>query len=255
MYAVGENVERNQEKAIDLCRQIAMDGHINGALLLGELLVTSGQRAEGVDWWKKASDHGSERAKTLLEIATWRWEKPIPGQRRFIESDHFYQGWNNCGATSIAMLARHFGGQPTPYDVKRLCLENPIGVGTDWEDLVSTCKTYHQKWKMITFSMDDAGFNQGVAFIQSELDVGRPVVIDFTITFRSNGKERKGGHTLTVGGYNKELDQFLLRNPNQPPPGLQLISTNELKEKWYSDGYSRLSNGVTSRPLIVVDSQ
>jgi hypothetical protein len=49
------------------------------------------------------------------------------------------------------------------------------------------------------------------------------------------------------------LDQFVLKNPNQPPPGIQLMSAEELKSKWHSRGYSRLAKDRAARPLIVME--
>ena len=88
--------------------------------------------------------------------------------------------------------------------------------------------------------------------IRQHLDANRPVVIDFTVIRKRSGRTERFGHTLLVVGYNTELDQFVLKNPNQPPPGIQLMSAEELKSNWYSRGYSRFSKGRSARPLIVV---
>lgn len=253
LYAAGEGLSQDRKKAEQLCEQIAQQGHANGSLLLGELLESQGKRTAAQKWWTSAAERGSEGAKTLLEFQSWRYQDPTPGSLAYVEVDHLYQGWNNCGATSIAMFARKAGAEITPYDVKRLCPESPIGTGTDWEDLLAVCKKLKQPWKMVEFANDDKGFEEGIEFIRKHLDAGQPVVIDFTVIRHENGKELKFGHTLLVVGYNKEQDQFVLKNPNQPPPGLQLISTADLKTSWVSDGYSRLSEGKAARPLIVLE--
>ena len=253
LYAAGEGLSQDRKKAEQLCEQIAEEGHADGLLLLGELLQSQGKRDDARKWWALAADQGNEGAKTLLEFQSWRYRDPVPGALAYVEVDHLYQGWNNCGATSIAMFARKAGAEITPYDVKRLCPADPIGTGTDWEDLLAVCKKLKQPWKMVEFANDDQGFDEGTAFIRKHLDAGQPVVIDFTVIRHRDGKELKFGHTLLVVGYNKEQDRFVLKNPNQPPPGLQLISTADLKTSWVSDGYSRLAEGKAARPLIVLE--
>jgi len=140
-----------------------------------------------------------------------------------------------------------------PYEVKRLCPQNPIGTGTDWADLLAVSNVLNQKWKMLTFANTEQGFAKGVQSIQQHLDAGNPVVIDFTVLQERNGKQEKFGHTLLVVGYNTKRDQFVLKNPNQPPPGIELMSAKELQASWYSSGYSRLAEGQAARPLIVID--
>ncbi len=252
MYATGESVPKDREKAMVLCRDAAKGGHMNAALLMGELEMSGGNVKEAYKWWKEAAKLGSPHAKTLLEIDGWRRAEDVPGKHAYVEVDHIYQGWNNCGATSVSMFLRYLGADLTPYDVKRLCPENPIGVGTDWQDLLAVSNEVDQKWDLVTFDYTDDGFDEGAGVIRNHLDAGHPVVIDFTIVRIENGEEKKHGHTLTVVGYHKEKDLFVLNNPNQPSPGIQLKSSEELKKSWYSTGYSRLSKGRAARPLIVV---
>jgi hypothetical protein len=42
-------------------------------------------------------------------------------------------------------------------------------------------------------------------------------------------------------------------NPAVAAPGLQLITTAELKNFWRSDRYAALSKGALSRPAFVID--
>ena len=251
LYASGEGLPLDRKKARELCRSIAEKGHANGMLLLGELCTMKGEQEAAHTWWRKAAKLGSTQAEALLQLENWRHLDPVAGKLAYVEVDHLYQGWNNCGATSIAMFARHSGSRTTPYDVKRLCPRSPIGTGTDWADLVAASQSLEQEWRMVTFPNDDAGFDRGAKEIRQHLDVNRPVVIDFTVIRHENGREKRYGHTLLVVGYNLELDQFVLKNPNQPPPGIELMSAQELKSNWYSRGYSRLAKGRSARPLIV----
>jgi len=255
MQAAGEGLPQDRKKAQELCKSIADKGDINGMLLLGELYSRRGEEENARQWWGQAAKRGSNQAKTLLQLSEWRHLKPVAGSLAYVEVDHLYQGRNNCGSTSIAMFARHAGIDTTPYDVKRMCPQSPIGTGTDWEDLVAAGKKLGQQWKMPTFSNDDAGFNEGIEVVRKHLDARRPVVIDFTVTRDRDGEIQHFGHTLLLVGYNAELNQYVLKNPNQPPPGIQFMSAQELKENWYSGGYSRLAKGQAARPLIVREGQ
>jgi tetratricopeptide (TPR) repeat protein len=252
LHAAGEHLPQDRRKALQLSHSIAERGHLSGILLSGELHAQLGEHEAARRWWKKAADRGSDQAKALLALAEWRHQDPVEGSRAYVEVDHIYQGWNNCGATSMAMFARHAGSDATPYSIKRLCPQSPIGTGTDWEHLIAAGTKLGQRWKLVTFTNDDAGFADGVKAVRDHLDQGQPVVIDFTVEKRENGKVRKFGHTLLVVGYHAGLDQFVLKNPNQPSPGIQLMSAEQLKAKWYSAGYSQSAKGRVARPLIVV---
>jgi len=252
LHAAGEGLPQDREKAKALCRSIAEAGNVYGMLLLGELHETQGKHAAAQQWWKRAADRGSVQAKALLQLSKWRHQDPVRGRHAYVDVAHFHQGWNNCGATSIAMFARRDCPEVTPYDVKRLCPQSPIGTGTDWEHLVAAGTTLGQRWELITFPNNDTGFAEGSKVIREHLDLRYPVVIDFTVVkVDKAGKKRHFGHTLLVVGYNVELDQFVLKNPNQPSPGIQLMSAEELKRNWYSGGYSRSAKGQVARPLIV----
>ncbi|MGI9241834.1 MAG: C39 family peptidase [Verrucomicrobiales bacterium] len=252
LLAAGEGIGKDRARAKQLCESIAGRGDVNGMLLLGELCSVQGEQDQAKEWWSRAAEAGSIQAKALLKLGDWRHEDSRAGQLGYVELDHLYQGWNNCGATSVAMLARHSGADVTPYDLKRLCPRSPIGTGTDWADLVAAGDELDQRWEMIAFADDDAGFASGVAVIRQHLDANRPVVIDFTVTRELDGRTEHFGHTLLVVGYNADLDQFVLKNPNQPPPGIQLMSGEQLKSNWGSRGYSRLAKGQRARPLIVL---
>ena len=255
LHAAGEGLPQDQEKAQALCKSIAERGDIRGMLLLGELHEAQGEHAAAQQWWKQAADRGSTQAKALLQLSKWRHREPVRGSHAYVDVAHFYQGWNNCGATSIAMFARHAGRDVTPYDVKRLCPQSPIGTGTDWAHLVAAGTKLGQRWELLTFPNDDTGFTEGVKAIRKHLDLRRPVVIDFTvIKVDEEGQSRRFGHTLIAVGYNVELNQFVLKNPNQPSPGIQLMSAEELRGNWCSGGYSRSAKGQVARPLIVMKS-
>ena len=250
IYASGEFVPRNEEKSEALCRELAKKDHSNAMLLLGEICDRRGDLEEARSWWQKASDLGNPQGKDLLEIVHWKDASAVAGEHAYVDVDHLYQGWNNCGATTMSMFLRQAGGSLTPYDVKRHC-PSPIGTGTDWQHLVAVAPEAKQDWKLITFPYTEKGFDEGLTEIQSILDQELPVVIDFTYVRIENGEEKRNGHTLLVVGYHKENDQIVLKNPNQPAPGIQLMTAEELKKNWYSSGYSRSAKGKTARPLIV----
>ena len=251
LSAAGEGIPEDAKRAEELCRRIAPRGHANANLLLGELLWKKGSQDLAKESWSLAKRTGSRQGGALLELSEWRAQKPEKGSFAFVEVSHLYQGWNNCGATSIAMFARHLGVDINPYAVKRLCPRSPIGTGTDWADLLEAARQLGQAWELKTFSHDEKGFSEGTQYIRDHLDAGQPVVIDFTITREENGEVLRNGHTLLVVGYRADRDQYIVKNPNQPPPGIEIMSTKELESSWYSRGYSRLGKGKSARPLIV----
>jgi hypothetical protein len=147
------------------------------------------------------------------------------------------------------MVGKKVGG----WDYKRLC-PSPLGTGTDWGDLVKASEKIGLKFKLITFTPDDEGFEKATAFARQEIDAGRPVVIDFKYLGPQypNGE---AGHTLTLAGYILSEDLYVLCNPAIPTPGLQLISAADLKHYWRSDHYGECSKNILSRPAIVSEQQ
>ena len=162
---------------------------------------------------------------------------------------HCYE-YNNCGSTACATFARFQGSENGGWDFKKLS-PSPLGTGTDWGHLLDASAKIGQKWKLITFTPDDAGFEKATAFLKSELDAGRPVVVDFKYIGPQypNGS---AGHTLNVCGYIAAENLYILCNPAVATPGLQLITAADLKDFWRSDHYGALSKGVLSRPAFVI---
>jgi hypothetical protein len=186
-----------------------------------------------------------------LKLIGYRRQKGEPGKFAFVPMPHIHQGYNNCGSTACASFARFQGSTIGGWDFKRLC-PSPPGTGTDWGHLLDASEKIGQKWNLITFTPDDPGFEQATALLKTELDAGRPVVVDFKYI----GPQYPGGnagHTLNVCGYIAEQDLYILCNPAVATPGLQLITADDLKNFWRSDHYGALSKGVLSRPAFVID--
>ena len=148
------------------------------------------------------------------------------------------------------MLARTQGKSVGGWDYKKLC-PTPLGTGTDWGDLVKASEKIGLNSKLVTFTPDDEGFEKATSFARSEIDSGRPLVIDFKYIGPQypNGE---AGHTLTLAGYIADENLYVLCNPAIASPGLQLISAADLKHYWRSDHYGKCSNNVLSRPAIVI---
>ena len=82
----------------------------------------AGQIDEARDSWQKASrlkpvgDTGqptqsndnmsAQEGADLLKLIDYRHRKSEPGVFAYVEAPHIHQGYNNCGATATAMLAR-----------------------------------------------------------------------------------------------------------------------------------------------------
>jgi hypothetical protein len=269
VYLSGEGVPPDPQEARRLATRSAELGDPSGLVVLGEIQFRAGQIDGARADWEKAShikpvgktgsplqpndNMSAQEGADLLKLIDFRGRKSEPRTFAFVDGPHVHQGYNNCGATASTMLARFQGAKLGAWDFKRLC-PSPVGTGTDWGDLLAAAEKIGLRRKLVTFPPDDAGFEKGTTFLRSELDAGRPVVIDFKFT----GPEFPGGeagHTLDVAGYIASEDLYILRNPAIATPGLELIAADDLKRYWRSDHYGSLSHGILSRPAIVIDGR
>jgi tetratricopeptide (TPR) repeat protein len=232
-YRSGEGVEADSVQARRLAERAAELNDPSGLVLLGEMQFQAGDLDAAKANWTKASklspttatghpaqpsgNASAQEAADLLKLIDYRQRKSEPGKFAFVQMPHIQQGYNNCGSTACAIFAR-FG----------------------------------QKWKLVTYTPDDDGFTKATDMLKSELDAGRPVIVDFKYIGPQfpNGS---AGHTLNVCGYIAKENLYILCNPAVATPGLQLITAADLKNFWRSDHYGALSKGVLSRPAFVID--
>ena len=265
-YLSGEGVAPDAVQARRLAERAAELNDPSGLVVLGEMQFQAGELDAAKANWTKASklrptgstghpaqpsaDASAQQGADLLKLIDYRQRKGVPGKFAIVKMPHIHQGYNNCGSTACATFARFQGSTIGGWDFKRLC-PSPLGTGTDWGDLLNASKKIGQKWKLITFTPDDAGFDEAIAFLKCELDAGRPMVVDFKYIGPQypNGS---AGHTLNVCGYLAEENLFILCNPAVATPGLQLITAADLKNYWRSDHYGDLSKGILSRPAFVI---
>lgn len=265
-YLSGEGVAPDAVQARRLAERAAELNNPSGLVVLGELQFQASELDAAKASWTKASkllptsstghpaqpsDNASaQQAADLLKLIEYRQRKGEPGKFAFVQMPHIHQGYNNCGSTACATFARFQGSKIGGWDFKRLC-PSPLGTGTDWGHLLEASKKIGQHWKLITFTPDDEGFEKATTFLKSELDDGRPVVVDFKYI----GPQYPGGsagHTLNVCGYIAAENLYILCNPAVATPGLQLITAADLKNFWRSDHYGTISQGVLSRPAFVM---
>jgi hypothetical protein len=147
------------------------------------------------------------------------------------------------------MMVQFQGVKASQYQVKRLC-PSPIGTGTDWRDLIAAAGQLKRRWELVTFHDDDQGFAQGVEMLHQQLDAGKPVIIDFTVS-DTNRPGEFAGHTLLVVGYVAAKEWLILQDPARDSPGLRVMPAAELKKLWHSRGYSSTARGI-ARPAIVI---
>lgn len=267
-YLSGEGVGRDEAKARRPAERAAELNNPSGLVVLGEIQFQTGNLEQAKANWTKASmlkpigptghpaqpsDNASaQQGADLLKLVEYRQRKSEPGKFAFLQMPHVYQGYNNCGASACAAFARFQGSDISGWGFKKLC-PSPFGTGTDWGHLLDASAKIEQKWKLITFTPDDAGFDEATAMLRRELDVGRPVVVDFKYI----GPQYPGGsagHTLNVCGYIAAENLYILCNPAVVTPGLQLITAADLKNFWRSDHYGALSKGALSRPAFIIDT-
>jgi TPR repeat protein len=266
-FHAGEGVPRDPAKARSLAERAAELGNAGGLVFLGELQFQAGDVEAAKESWTKASklqptaatghpaqpsDNASaKQGADLLKLIEYRQRKGEPGKFAFVQMPHILQGYNNCGSTACATFARFQGATLGGWDYKKLC-PSPLGTGTDWWHLLDASKKIGQKWKLVTYTPDDDGFDQATTMLKSELDAGRPVVVDFKYI----GPQYAGGfagHTLSVCGYIAKDDLYILCNPAVATPGIQLITAADLKDFWRSNYYGAQAKGVLSRPAFVID--
>jgi uncharacterized protein len=261
----GEGVAPDPIKARQLAERAVELKDPSGYVVLGEMHFQAGELEKAKELWSQVSKKNptqktsnpeqpsgtmaSQQGADLIKLMEYRTRKPEPGKFNVLSVSHELQGWNNCGSTSCAMLARMVGKKVGGWDYKKLC-PSPLGTGTDWGDLVKASEKIGLKFKLVTFTPDDEGFEKATAFARQEIDAGRPLVIDFKYLGPQypNGE---AGHTLLLAGYILEEDLYVLCNPAIPTPGLQLITAADLKHYWRSDHYGKCSNNILSRPAIV----
>ncbi|HEX8914452.1 MAG TPA: hypothetical protein VF796_19040 [Humisphaera sp.] len=266
-YLSGEGVAADAGRARRLAERAVELNDPSGFVVLGEMCYQAGEVDRARALWsavaktkptgptgnpeQPSGELAAQQGADLLKLIDRRRRPAEPGKFALLNVGHVHQGWNNCGATACAIFARAQGKPLGGWDYKRLC-PSPLGTGTDWGDLVAASKQVGLRWKLVTFTPDDDGFKQATAFARSELDAGRPLVIDFKYVGPRypNGE---AGHTLALVGYLADEDLYVLCNPALPTPGLQLITAADLKHYWRSDHYGRVSNNVLSRPAIVID--
>jgi TPR repeat protein len=267
-YLSGEGIPPDAALARSLAERAAELDDPSGIVLLGELQFLAGDLAAAKANWTKAShlrptsptghpaqpsaDASAQQGADLLKLIDYRQRPGEPGKFAFVKMPHVHQGYNNCGSTACATFARFQGSKIGGWDFKRLC-PSPLGTGTDWGHLLDASRKIDQKWKLVTFTPDDTGFDQATALLRSELDAGRPVVVDFKYIGPQypNGS---AGHTLNICGYLAAENLYILCNPAVGTPGLQLITAADLKDFWRSDHYGAISQGVLSRPAFVIDT-
>ncbi len=267
-YLSGEGVPPDAAQARRLAERAAELNEPSGLVVLGEMQFQAGDLDAAKSNWTKASklkptgatghpaqpsaNSSAQQGADLLKLIEYRQRSGEPGKFAFVQMPHVHQGYNNCGSTACATFARFQGSKIGGWDFKRLC-PSPLGTGTDWGHLLDASAKIGQQWKLITFTPDDDGFEKATVFLKSELDAGRPVVVDFKYI----GPQYPGGsagHTLNVCGYIATENLYILCNPAVASPGLQLITADDLKNFWRSDHYGAISKGVLSRPAFVIEA-
>ncbi|MEI6175341.1 MAG: hypothetical protein WCS43_00500 [Verrucomicrobiota bacterium] len=267
-YFSGEGIAPDPVQARRLAERAAELNDPSGLVVLGEMQYQAGDLDAAKATWTKASklrptgrtghpsqpsaEGSAQQSADLLKLIDYRQRKGEPGKFAIVNMPHIHQGYNNCGSTACATFARFQGSKIGGWDFKRLT-PSPLGTGTDWGHLLDASKKIGQKWKLVTFTPDDEGFAKATVMLKSELDAGRPIVVDFKYIGPQyhNGS---AGHTLNICGYLAEENLYILCNPAVATPGLQLITADDLKNYWRSDHYGELSKGVLSRPAFIIDS-
>ncbi len=164
MYLAGDGVAADAKQALRLATRAAELNDPNGLVVLGEIHYQAGEIEQARACWTKVSklkrvgltghpeqpgdQAAAQQGADLLKLIDYRGRKPEPNKFALVATQHLYQGWNNCGATSCAMLARSQGAKVGGWDFKKLC-PSPVGTGTDWGDLLKASEQLKQRWKLV----------------------------------------------------------------------------------------------------------
>ncbi|MFO0823856.1 MAG: tetratricopeptide repeat protein [Gemmataceae bacterium] len=187
MYWTGEGIAPDLVAARKLAERAVELNDPSGYVVLGEIQFQAGETEKARENWTtvsrmrpvgptgqptQPSDRmAAQQGADLLKLIEHRGRKGEPGKFALVAMPHIHQGWNNCGATSCAMFARSQGKKVGGWDYKKLC-PSPLGTGTDWGDLLKASEKLDLRWKLVTFTPDDDGFDKATTFARGELDAG-----------------------------------------------------------------------------------
>lgn len=163
---------------------------------------------------------------------------PVRGYARTVLAvQHLQQEAMLCVPTSAAMVMTFYGDPHPPRLLKSLSAGNPYDPSaafndytiTSYFDLIKAARALGYDWVQGDYPDNNAGFEEGIALIETELRAGHPVLVDATLPT---------GHTFVIRGFDLNSHQLFVVDPDQPAPGVRVLSFAEFKAVWNEHAYN-----------------
>ncbi|MEM7392601.1 MAG: C39 family peptidase, partial [Verrucomicrobiota bacterium] len=162
----------------------------------------------------------------------------------FIDIPYIHQAHNHCGISSATMTLRHQGEPVSQFQVKRHCPGSGWAEGAYWTDLLLAAKHFEKNWAIETYRVTDKDFETGKRFLLSELNAGRPVIIDWL-----EDLESRSAHSIVLCGYDETAKEYYFKDPALTFPGIRVRSEEDFRNVWRSIGFVA-DNRILKRALI-----
>lgn len=187
--------------------------------------------------WQEADRRDPVPAPLISSIA-WldlRNRPDQPGSFMFLDLPPLAQGLNLCAVTAGAAALAALGVPGDALTLKRRCPHSPFGDGTAWDQLSDSLRASGVQVELATFGLDAAGGAAGWARVRTELDAGRPVLVDFREPAETN--PNRGAHTVVVMGYDESKRVVYVQNTASLLPGVEANAYDEFLQRWNSRWY------------------
>lgn len=170
-------------------------------------------------------------------------------EEKNLQVPYLKQEKNLCVPTCAAMVLAYYSKSIPAREIKvwsRGEEYSPKDLFNDFtqtffDQLISGLKKHDIIWQKKIFSNDEGGFLLGVKELKNQIDQGRPVIIDTSLS--------KNGHTLIISGYKQNATVFVATDPNLEKPGIREFSLADLKKVWSSK-----LTGTNDRGAILTNS-
>ncbi len=184
--------------------------------------------------WAEADRTDPVRAPLVASVE-WldlRARPDQPGRFVFLDLPPLAQGHNLCAVTAGAAVLAALGLPGDALTLKRRCPHSPFGDGTAWDQLSDSLRASGVQVELATFGLDAAGGAAGWARVRTELDAGRPVLVDFREPAETN--PNRGAHTVVVMGYDESKRVVYVQNTASWLPGVEAYAYDEFLQRWNS---------------------
>jgi tetratricopeptide (TPR) repeat protein len=161
---------------------------------------------------------------------------------RLTNFKHDYQGWNNCGPTTLGMLLSHFGFGDTQKEIAPVVKPNPNDKNVNPEELAAYARSKQNLQALVRV-------NGSMQLLKVLLANGLPVIVETWFTPKPNDGM---GHYRLLYAYNDAQQKFYLLDSYLGPN--VTVNYDEFDADWkvfnrlylvtYQPGQSALLNAI-----------